>query len=92
MITWTHGTTGLNAICAPSRDTANGPEHEYIETIRTLLDGFVTKGYAVVATDYAGLGIAGFHPFLQGVPTGRNALDMLRAARAIEPRSARATR
>ncbi|MGV3635517.1 MAG: alpha/beta fold hydrolase [Pseudorhodoplanes sp.] len=85
VITWTHGTTGLNAICAPSRDTANGPEHAYIETIRTLLDGFVKKGYAVVASDYAGLGIAGFHPFLQGVPTGRNALDMLRAARAVVP-------
>lgn len=85
VITWTHGTTGLNAICAPSRDTAGGPEHPYIETIRTLLDGFVKRGYAVVATDYAGLGIAGFHPFLQGVPTGRNALDMLRAAREIEP-------
>ena len=85
VIAWTHGTTGLSAICAPSRDTATGPEHDYIEIIRTLLDGFVKKGYAVVATDYAGLGIAGFHPFLQGVPTGRNALDMLRAARAIAP-------
>jgi len=85
VITWTHGTTGLAAICAPSRDNANGPEHDYIETIRTLLDGFVKNGYAVVATDYVGLGIGGFHPYLQGVPTGRNALDMLRAARAIEP-------
>lgn len=85
VITWTHGTTGLNAACAPSRDNATGPEHDYIETIRTLLDGFVTKGYAIVASDYAGLGVAGFHPFLQGVPTGSNALDMLRAARALEP-------
>jgi pimeloyl-ACP methyl ester carboxylesterase len=85
VITWTHGTTGLAAICAPSRDTASGPEHDYIETIRNLLDGFVKQGYAVVASDYVGLGIDGFHPFLQGVPTGRNALDMLRAARAIEP-------
>jgi pimeloyl-ACP methyl ester carboxylesterase len=86
VITWTHGTTGLAPICAPSRDTANGPEHDYIETIRNLLDGFVKKGYAVVATDYAGLGVARFHPYLQGVPTGRNALDMMRAALAIEPK------
>jgi pimeloyl-ACP methyl ester carboxylesterase len=85
VITWTHGTVGLAPICAPSRDTATGPEHDYIETIRGLLDGFVKKGYAVVASDYAGLGVAGFQPYLQGVPTGRNALDMLRAARAIEP-------
>jgi pimeloyl-ACP methyl ester carboxylesterase len=85
VITWTHGTTGLAAICAPSRDTKDGPEHEYIETIRGLLDGFVAKGYAVVASDYVGLGIAGFHPFLQGVPTGSNAIDMLRAGRALDP-------
>jgi pimeloyl-ACP methyl ester carboxylesterase len=86
VITWTHGTTGLNAICAPSRDTAGGPEHPYIETISHLLDGFVKNGFAVVATDYKGLGVAGFHPFLQGVPTGRNALDMLRAGRILEPK------
>lgn len=85
VITWTHGTTGLAPACAPSRDTDNGPEHDYIVTIRTLLDSFVKQGYVVVASDYAGLGTPGDHPFLQGVPTGRNALDMLRAAKAIEP-------
>ncbi len=85
VITWTHGTTGLARGCAPSLDNANGPEHPYIDIIRMLLDGFVKKGYAVVATDYQGLGTPGPHPFLQGIPTARNALDMLRAARAIEP-------
>jgi len=85
VITWTHGTTGLAPACAPSRDTDSGPEHDYIATIRTLLDGFVKQGYVVVASDYAGLGTPGDHPFLQGIPTGRNALDMLRAAKAIEP-------
>ncbi|MBN8921075.1 MAG: alpha/beta fold hydrolase, partial [Rhizobiales bacterium] len=86
VITWTHGTTGLAPECAPSRDTPTASEHDYIVVIRDLLDGFVRKGYAVVASDYAGLGTPGDHPFLQGGPTGRNALDMLRAARAIEPR------
>ena len=85
VITWTHGTTGLAPVCAPSRDTDTGPEHAYIAVIRTLLDSFVKKGYAIVASDYAGLGTPGDHPFLQGVPTGRNALDMLRAARLIAP-------
>ena len=32
------------------------------------------------------MGVAGFHPFLQGVPNGRNALDLMRAARVLEPR------
>lgn len=84
VITWTHGTTGLAAICGPSRDTADGPEHPYIQDIQKLLNRFVASGYAVVATDYEGLGVAGFHPFLQGVPNGRNALDMIRAARQVE--------
>lgn len=86
VIVWTHGTTGLAPACAPSRDTDTGPEHAYIAVIRELLDSFVRRGYAIVATDYEGLGVAGNHPFLQGVPTGRNALDMLRAGSAIEPK------
>lgn len=85
VIVWTHGTTGLAPACAPSRDTDGGPEHDYIAVIRTLLDSFVKKGYVIVASDYEGLGTPGDHPFLQGVPTGRNALDMLRAAKAIAP-------
>lgn len=85
VIVWAHGTTGLAPECAPSRDTDKGIEHEYISVIRTLLDSFVTGGYAVVASDYEGLGTPGDHPFLQGVPTGRNALDILRAAREIDP-------
>ena len=68
VITWTHGTTGLAPVCAPSRDSGNGPEHPYIADIRVLLDGFVKQGYAVVASDYEGLGTPGVHPFLQGVP------------------------
>lgn len=85
VIVWTHGTTGLGSQCAPSLDDANGPEHGYVMEMQTLLNGFLAQGYAVVATDYQGLGTPGPHPFLQGIPNGRNALDMLRAARAIEP-------
>jgi pimeloyl-ACP methyl ester carboxylesterase len=85
VLLWTHGTTGLAAVCGPSRDTANGPEHGYVAVIAALLDQAVAAGYAVVATDYQGLGMEGVHPFLQGVPNAKNALDLLRAARRIEP-------
>jgi pimeloyl-ACP methyl ester carboxylesterase len=85
VITWTHGTTGIAPLCAPSLDTASGPEHPYIAHIATLLDGFIRAGFAIVATDYQGLGAGDFHPFLQGVPNARNALDMIRAAREQEP-------
>lgn len=85
VITWTHGTTGIAPVCAPSLDTASGPEHPYIVHIATLLDGFIRAGFAVIATDYQGLGAGDFHPFLQGAPNARNALDMIRAAREVEP-------
>lgn len=85
VITWTHGTTGIAPVCAPSLDRPGGPEHDYIGRIAVLLDRFVRAGFAIVATDYQGLGAGDFHPFLQGVPNARNALDMIRAAREREP-------
>ncbi|MEW6255114.1 MAG: alpha/beta fold hydrolase [Pseudomonadota bacterium] len=85
LVTFTHGTVGLAAMCGPSLDTPNGPEHPYVKAYAAFLDGLVAQGIAVVATDYQGLGVAGFHPFFQGVPNAKNALDMVRAARAIEP-------
>lgn len=85
VISFTHGTVGLTAPCGPSRDNPGGPEHTYVKAFAGLLDKLVAQGYAVVATDYQGLGVSGFHPFFQGVPNAKNALDMVRAARAVEP-------
>ena len=82
---WAHGTTGIGPACAPSRDTANGPEHTFLGPKQLLMDDYVRRGYVVVATDYQGLGGPGLHPFLQGVAAGRGVLDIIRAARAIDP-------
>ena len=86
MTTWTHGTTGIGPACAPSKDTPTGPEHTFLGMKQVLMDDYVKRGYVVVATDYEGLGGPGLHPFLQGVSAGRGALDIMRAARAIDPR------
>ncbi|OAA42830.1 prolyl aminopeptidase (secreted protein) [Beauveria brongniartii RCEF 3172] len=48
VVAWAHGTIGLFAGCAPS----NGPNMYDYGTWQPL----VQRGYAVVATDYAGLG------------------------------------
>lgn len=48
LVTFAHGTIGLFAPCAPS----NGPTLYDYDTWTSLVD----RGYAVVATDYAGLG------------------------------------
>ena len=78
VISWAHGTTGIADACAPSRsDAFGGYDH-------ALLNRWLKAGYAVVRTDYEGLGTPGDHPYLIGVSEGRSVLDMVRAARKLD--------
>jgi pimeloyl-ACP methyl ester carboxylesterase len=86
VISWGHGTTGIADQCAPSRDSKGNPAHGYIDYAYPTLNGYLKAGYAVVQTDYQGLGTPGTHEFLAGVPEGRSVLDMVRAARKLDPR------
>ena len=43
-------------------------------------------GYAVVQTDYQGLGTPGNHPYLIGEAEGRSVLDIVTAARQLDPK------
>src|SRR4051812_3159626 len=85
VVTWGHGTTGIADACAPSRDSASNPAHGLIAYIEPLLSSFLKRGYAVVRTDYEGLGTPGDHPFLNGRSEGHDMLDVVRAARRLEP-------
>jgi pimeloyl-ACP methyl ester carboxylesterase len=76
VVTWAHGTHGVADACAPSR-LADWVPH--LPAIHEL----IKRGYAVVATDYEGLGTAGVHPYLVGESEGRGVLDMVRAARNL---------
>jgi alpha-beta hydrolase superfamily lysophospholipase len=49
----------------------------------------VKQGYAIAFSDFQGLGTPGLHPFLQGEAEARGALDIIRAARQIEPQIGR---
>ncbi len=84
VVTWAHGTTGIADICAPSRDdgTVQGGLTSYIDP---LLERWLAKGWAVVRTDYEGLGTPGNHPYLVGGSEGRSVLDAVRAARQDVP-------
>jgi pimeloyl-ACP methyl ester carboxylesterase len=79
VITWAHGTVGIADACAPSRI---GTQANYDSP---LLDKWLKAGYAVVRTDYEGLGTPGPHPYLIGSSEGRSTLDMVRAARKLNP-------
>ena len=81
VITWAHGTSGLGDQCAPTRNPGEGVIAAFHTYIEPLLDRWLAAGYAVVRTDYEGLGTKGVHPYLVGVSEGRGVLDIVRAAR-----------
>src|SRR3954469_17731377 len=83
VISYDHGTTGIADVCAPSRDTTDNPAHGYTAYIYPVLNRWLKAGYAVVRTDYQGLGTAGIHQYLVGTAEGRSTLDIVRAARKL---------
>src|SRR3954453_7971858 len=78
VVSWAHGTTGIADVCAPS---IIGMPATYDQP---LMNTWLKAGYAVVRTDYEGLGTPGEHPYLIGVSEGRSVLDMVRAARKLD--------
>jgi predicted esterase len=83
VISYAHATTGIADVCAPSRDSASSPAHANISYVYPLLNRYLKAGFAVVDTDYQGLGTPGTHEFLVGQEEGRSVLDMVRAAREM---------
>lgn len=81
IVSWAHATSGLGDQCAPSRNPGTGEIAAYHTYIEGLLDRWLGAGFAVVRTDYEGLGTKGVHPYLVGRSEGRAVLDMVRAAR-----------
>lgn len=76
VVSWGHPTTGAVTKCGPSLafDPFLG-----IEGMDVLLE----LGYAVVATDYPGMSLAGPSSYLIGVTEGNSMLDAARAARNL---------
>lgn len=73
VIAWAHGSTGIARACAPSlmRNIGYGP----------FLSMYVNLGYAVVATDYAGLGTRFRNAFLDGPSNAADVINSIPAAR-----------
>jgi hypothetical protein len=88
VITWAHGTTGIADSCAPSRDDGHAAR-AYNAYVFPLLSSWLKAGYAVVRTDYQGLGTRYDHQYLNGRAEGSSVLDMVRAARQVDPRLGR---
>ena len=72
LIAWAHGTVGIADICAPSNRPRSDRDQKY-------LNHWLSQGYAVVASDYQGLGTPGGHPYLATRPAAYSVLDSIRA-------------
>jgi pimeloyl-ACP methyl ester carboxylesterase len=83
VITYAHGTTGSADTCAPTRGYDRNDLTSYAYP---LLRSWLKAGYAVVRTDYDGLGTPGVHQYLVGQSEGRSVLDAVRAARQYSPK------
>lgn len=79
VIDWNHGTTGFAEHCAPSL-----MERPFWAGALFQLPQVIDNGWALVATDYIGLGTEGPHPYLVGPPSAYASLDAVRAAHELE--------
>lgn len=70
---WAHGTLGVADSCAPSWTGAIPRDFNYVSR-------WLEEGFAVVASDYQGLGGPGPHPYTIWQAEGRSVLDSARAA------------
>ncbi|MGP0017994.1 MAG: alpha/beta hydrolase family protein [Candidatus Sulfotelmatobacter sp.] len=77
IIAWAHGAAGVARSCAPSltRNLGHGP----------FLSMYVNLGYAVVATDYTGLGTDFRNAFLDAPSNAADLIASIPAARAAVP-------
>ncbi|MGV9665918.1 lipase family protein [Nocardia niigatensis] len=77
VLSWEHGTVGIGDDCAPSVAGRADRDMGFLAT-------WMKQGYAIVATDYIGLGTPGVHAYLDGRAEAHAAIDMVRAARAVD--------
>ena len=81
IIAWAHGTMGIADVCAPSWVPRSRRDTDY-------LNAWLAQGYAIVATDYQGLGTPGPHPWHVAKVEGWSVLDSARAALKAFPKLA----
>jgi Secretory lipase len=81
VISWAHGTSGLADRCAPSVVGPALPRRD-----RPYLANWMREGYAIVASDYTGLGTPGLAAYLNGRSEAHNIVDIVKAARAYAGR------
>ncbi|MBN3135847.1 lipase family protein [Pectobacterium punjabense] len=78
VVVWTHGTIGVGTSCAPSLNPRSARDAQYLNT-------WLSLGFAIVAPDYAGLGSAGLHHYLNSRGEAWSVLDSVKASLTTFP-------
>lgn len=73
VVAWGHGTIGVADVCAPSWQGRSYRDLKY-------LNRWLAEGFAVVASDYQGIGVPGGNPALNNRANSYSILDSVRAA------------
>jgi fermentation-respiration switch protein FrsA (DUF1100 family) len=74
VVAWDHGTNGMAAPCAPS--LAIGTSDLPV----SIMNSFLAKGWAFVASDYQGEGTPGIMPYIVGASAAQDTINLVRAA------------
>ncbi|WP_059018707.1 lipase family protein [Mycobacterium sp. M26] len=77
VIAWAHGTVGLGDDCTPSALPRSPRDNEY-------LSHWLDQGYAIVGTDYVGLGTPGLMSYLNSVTTAHAVVDSVIAMHRMD--------
>lgn len=77
VISWAHGTVGMDDECTPSAHPRSDRDVEY-------LGHWLEQGYAVVASDYVGLGTPGLMAYLNGKTAAHSIVDIVVAAKQLQ--------
>lgn len=77
VLAWAHGTVGLGDGCTPSALPRSQRDADY-------LAHWLGQGYAVVASDYVGMGTPGLMSYLNGPVSAANVIDSVAAARSLD--------
>lgn len=78
VVSYAFGSHGLAQRCAPSLQLAAGTDYENANLVAAL-----SKGYAVVASDYAGYTTGGRPTYIVGAAEGHAVLDIVKAASQV---------
>lgn len=87
LIGFAHGTTGVGRVCGISQTPLTPRSQGYGSAWIPHMKPLVEQGWAVVATDYSGMGMPGPASYLVGPLEGRGVLDSLRAVSTPSPQT-----